>query len=58
MGSNPGCDHCACVLRARHFTIIASLHPGVNWYLLGQSWLLCLISPICAVMAAVEPYTP
>ena len=29
--------------RARHFTIIASLHPGVNGYLWGQSWLLCLI---------------
>ena len=24
----------------RHFTIIASLHPGVNGYLWGQSWLL------------------
>ena len=31
---------------ARHFTIIASLHPGVNGYLWGQSWLLCLISPM------------
>ena len=29
---------------ARHFTIIASLHPGENGYLWGQSWLLCLIS--------------
>ena len=29
MGSNPGCDHGACVLQQRHFTIIASLHPGV-----------------------------
>ena len=33
---------------SRHFTIIASLHPGVNGYLRGQSWLLCLISPIYA----------
>ena len=32
---------------ARHFVIIASLHPGLNGYLWGQSWLLCLISPIC-----------
>ena len=24
----------------------------------GQSWLLCLISPICAEMAAIELYTP
>ena len=31
---------------ARHITIIASLHPGVNGYLWGQSWLLCLISPM------------
>ena len=30
----------------RHFTIIAFLHPGVNGYLWGQSWLLCLISPM------------
>ena len=43
---------------ARHLTIIASLHPGENGYLWGQSWLLCLISPICAVMAAIELYTP
>ena len=43
---------------AGHFTTIASLHPGVNGYLWGQSWLLCLISPICAVMAAIELYTP
>ena len=44
---------------ARHFTIIASLHPGANGYLWGQSWLLCLISPMCAVMAAVEVvYSP
>ena len=42
---------------ARHFTIIASLHPAVNGYLWGQSWLLCLISPICAVMAVIELYT-
>ena len=27
-------------------------------YLRGQSWLLCLISPICAEMAAIELYTP
>ena len=33
--------HCA-----SHFTIIASLHPGVNGYLWGQNWLLCLISPM------------
>ena len=32
MSPNPGCDHGACVPSARHFTIIASLHPGVNWY--------------------------
>ena len=38
-----------------YFTIIASLHPGVNGYLWGQSWL---ISPICAEMAAIELYTP
>ena len=38
---------------ARHLIIIASLHPGVKWYLWGQSWL---ISPICAVMAAIELY--
>ena len=31
---------------ARHFTIIASLHPEENGYLWGQSWLLCLISPM------------
>ena len=31
---------------ARHFTIISSLHPGVNGYLWAQSWLLCLISPM------------
>ena len=43
---------------ARHFTIIASLHPGVNGYLWGQSWLLCLISPLCAEMAAIELCTP
>ena len=43
---------------ASHFTIIASLHPGVNGYLWGQSWLLCLINPICAEMAAIELYTP
>ena len=45
---------------AWHFTctIIASLHPGVNGYLWGQSWLLCLISHICAEMAAIELYTP
>ena len=42
---------------ARHFTIIASLHPGVNGYLWRQSWLLCLISPICAEMAAIELYS-
>ena len=38
-------------------SIIASLHPGVglNGYLWGQSWL---ISPICAVMAAIELYIP
>ena len=30
---------------ARDFTIIASLDPGENGYLWGQSWLLCLISP-------------
>ena len=42
----------------RHFTIIASLHPGVNGYLWGQSWLLCLIiSPICPEMAAIQLYT-
>ena len=23
----------------------------------GQSWLLCLISPICVEMAAIELYT-
>ena len=28
---------------ARHLTIIASLHPGVNGYLLGQRWFLWLI---------------
>ena len=33
---------------ARHFTIIASLHPGVNGYLWGQSWLLCLIIVVYA----------
>ena len=46
---------------ARHFTVIASLHPGVKGYLWGQSWLLCLISPtctcMCAEMAAIELYT-
>ena len=42
---------------ARHITMIASLHPGVNGYLWGQSWLLCLISPIWAEMAAIELYT-
>ena len=41
---------------ARQFTIIASLNPGVNGYLWGQSWLL--ISPACAEMAAIELYTP
>ena len=29
---------------ARHLTIIASLHPGVNGYLWGQRWFLWLIS--------------
>ena len=29
---------------ARHLTMIASLHPGVNGYLWGQSWFLWLIS--------------
>ena len=37
---------CYMSLWARHFTIIASLHPGVNGYLWGQSWLLRLISPM------------
>ena len=41
---------------ARRFTIIASLHLGVNKG--GQSWLLCLVSSICAEMAAIELYTP
>ena len=43
---------------ARRFTIIASLHPGVNGYLWGQSWLLCLISPMRCTMAPIELYTP
>ena len=30
---------------ARHLIIIASLHPGVNGYMWGHSWLLCLMSP-------------
>ena len=34
-----------CFMSLRHFTIIASLYPGVNGYLWGQSWL-CLISPM------------
>ena len=42
---------------ATHFTIIASLHRGVNGYLWGQSWLISP-GPICAVMAAIELYTP
>ena len=42
---------------ARHLIIIASLHPGLNGYLWGQSWLISP-GPICAVMAAIELYTP
>ena len=34
----------------RHFTIVASLHPGYLW---GHSWLLRLLSPICAETAAI-----
>ena len=46
---------------ARHFTIIASLHPGVNGYLWGQSWLLCLIelyTPQGAEMVSGMIYVP
>ena len=32
--------------------------PRSKWVREGQSWLLCLISPICAEMAAIELYTP
>ena len=44
---------------ARHLIIIASLlaTQGLNGYLWGQSWLTST-SPICAVMAAIELYTP
>ena len=41
-----GCDHGTCVLQQDTFTRIASLRPGVDGYLWGQSWLLCLISPM------------
>ena len=60
MGSNPDRDHGAYMYMymCMSSSIIASLHPQVNGYLRGQSWLLCLISSICAEMAATELYTP
>ena len=43
---------------ARHFTIIASLHQGENGYLWGQSWLLCLISPVRRNGSSWAVYSP
>ena len=43
---------------ARHFTVIASLHRGVNGYLWGQSWLLCLISPMRRNGSNWDVYSP
>ena len=44
---------------ARHFTVIASLHPGVNGYLWGQSWFLWWISLDCSTyLAAQAVYSP
>ena len=39
MGSNPGCDHGACILDQDAFTIIASLDPPRSKWV-HVSWLL------------------